>query len=176
MPAATAAAHHLVLGHRHREGGQVEHLHPGRDRSRRAGQSATAAPAQDGSTGSRLSGVATGARPLPRCPGCPPCLRRARPAASQPPRMRAAASARPAGQPPPARLRLGLRARPVRARRLRGVRGVPAHLPPQRLQLDPQRLDQHRLLGQLGGLLGHQSRQLPIRGRRRRLGHRRSQT
>ena len=68
-------------------------------------------------------------------------------------------------------IRLGLRfrGRTVRARRLRGVRGVSAYLPPQRLQLDPQRLDQHRLLGQLGGLLGHKSRQLRIRGRR--LGH-----
>ena len=40
---------------------------------------------QGGSTGSRLSGVATGARPLPQCPGCPPCLRRARPAAAPAP-------------------------------------------------------------------------------------------
>ena len=37
---------------------------------------------QDGSTGSRWSGVATGPRPLPRCPGCPPCLRRGRPGSS----------------------------------------------------------------------------------------------
>ena len=37
-------------------------------------------------------------------------------------------------------------------------------------------LDQRRLLGQLGDLRGHQCRQFPIRGRHRRLGHRRSQT
>ena len=126
-------------------------------------------PAQPaGSTGSRRSGVATGARPLPRCPGCPPCLRRAGPDPTLPrpaaPRTAGLLAGRPAG-----RLRLRLRGRPVRARRLRGVRGVPARLPPQRLQLDPQRLDQHRLLGQPGGLLGHQRRQLGIGGRR--LGH-----
>jgi len=59
---------------------------------------------------------------------------------------------------PLARLRFRLRARPVCTRRLRGIRGIPAYLSPQRRQLDPQRLDQHGLRGQLGGLLGHQSR------------------
>ena len=51
------------------------------------GASARPAPQpaqQGGSTGSRWSGVATGTRPLPRCPGWPPCLRRGRPRPGSP--------------------------------------------------------------------------------------------
>ena len=83
VSAAAAAAHHPILGHRHREGRRVEHLHPGRDRSRRTGQVATAAF----TTGrlDRLPAVGCGHRgqaaaTMPRLPtlGAPGPVRRTR--------------------------------------------------------------------------------------------------
>ena len=44
-PQPHTAAHQQILGDRQGEGGQVEHLHPGRDRSWRAGQIPAAARA-----------------------------------------------------------------------------------------------------------------------------------
>jgi len=69
------------------------------------------------------------------------------------------------------------------------TRAVTAHLPPQRRNLDLQRLDQPALLGQLSGLClhnngllhplsrlhRHQSSKLLIEGGNRRLGHSGSQ-
>lgn len=43
VPARAGPAHHQVLGHRHREGRQIEHLHAGRHPSGRPGQARTAA-------------------------------------------------------------------------------------------------------------------------------------
>ena len=125
VPAPALPAHHPIFSHRQRGRGDIEDLHGGSNPPSSAARSAPHPPHVPGSMTRVSSGWAAHARLAPGCPFCPPC---------GPPR-------------PAARLAVfAPRRRAVPAGRLRGIRGIPARLPPQRRDLGPQRLNQCRLL------------------------------